>query len=218
MGLTIRYDLYISENSFKYVDNCQEDFKMVVVSELKKRKGGKCPANTNAKRVIYKTNSPQEDIGEKAGTDKLKSSKTFCSKLDKIDSKKYSNTIKDAVKTTCKVCNPNITLSKMGIHTSRGCRFQDSCAYKHSQKLLATNQSDVNIAVAQVTVKHEEEIKTLKDEINYMKIAMKAMEDIIKFLTNELKEHCRADEEVVIENVVSEETKDHHNINEDTES
>ena len=70
-------------------------------------------------------------------------------------------------------------------NTGNGWRFQDYCAYKHSQKLLATNQSD-KIAVAEVTVKPEDLFKTLKDELNWMKIAMKAMEDNIKSSTNGL--------------------------------
>ena len=75
------------------------------------------------------------------------------------------------------------------------------------------------MAVAQVTVKHEYEIKTLKDEINCMKIAMKAMEDNIKFLTNELKEQCRADKEVeIIKKFVSEDIKEQHNMTDVTES
>ena len=119
MGLTIRSNLYISEKSFKYVDNCQEDYNVEVLSELKKRKVEECPADSIAKRIKYKTNSQAEAVGEKSRTDMLNSSYNSCSKIDKIDSKNYSNTMKDAVKTNCKVCNTKYTLSKMGKHTKK---------------------------------------------------------------------------------------------------
>ena len=119
MGLTIRSDLYISEKNFKYVDNCQEDYKVIVVSELKKRKVEECPADTITKRIRYKTNSQQEAVGEKYRTDMKKSSYNSGSKLDKIECKRYSNTMMDAVKTSCKVCNTHFTLSKMGKHTKK---------------------------------------------------------------------------------------------------
>ena len=62
-------------------------------------------------------------------------------------------------------------------NTSNGCKFKDGCAYKHRKKLETTNQSEINMAVAEVTVKHEDEIKTMKDEMCTMKITVKAMED-----------------------------------------
>ena len=73
-------------------------------------------------------------------------------------------------------------------NTCNGCKFKDSCAYKHTKKLHFTNQSEINKAVAEVTVKHEDEIKTMKDEMHSMKINFKAMEDKIKSLMMELKE------------------------------
>ena len=49
---------------------------------------------------------------------KLKSNQK-CKKLVKTDNKSFSNSMKDAVKTTCKACNINFTVSKMNIHTKK---------------------------------------------------------------------------------------------------
>ena len=48
---------------------------------------------------------------------------------------------------------------------SMGCRFKERCAYTHKEKRNSTYQCEVNSAVASVSVKHENEINLLKEEM-----------------------------------------------------
>ena len=118
MGLSIRADLYSSEKSFKNVANTVEDYNVFVVPDQKKRGVSECSEDVNAKRFKSKTSSQTEVIKEKSMVMKLKSSHNS-KKQVKTDNKRYSNSMKDAVKTTCKACNMNITVSKMNIHTKK---------------------------------------------------------------------------------------------------
>ena len=132
---------------------------------------------------------------------------------------KYRKSCKDFhVSEVCEhtTCENNSCIKRQPkFNTGNGCRFKDCCAYKHTEK-LASNQSEINKAVAEVTVKHEDEIKTLKDEMYNMKITVKAMEDKIQSLMNELKEQNQTNKEVeIIENVLSHKNKDTHTSDEE---
>ena len=89
-------------------------------------------------------------------------------------------------------------------NTYNGCRFKEECAYKHKKESTSSNQGEINKAIAEITVKHEDEIKTLNDEVQAMKINMKSMEDRMQSLMMELKEQNMLEKEVaIIDNVVS---------------
>ena len=78
---------------------------------------------------------------------------------------------------TCNKRHPNDCRK---FNSSAGCRFKDRCACKHINSLTSTDQSAINKAVEEVTIKHEDDIKLIKEELTEMKSAMKMMQDKIK--------------------------------------
>ena len=110
-------------------------------------------------------------------------------------------------------CNKRHPKDCKKFNSSAGCRFKDRCAYKHINSLTSTDQSAINQAVAEVTIKHEDDIKLIKEELTEMKSAMKIMQDKIKILTDELEDISRVEKEVqIIEHSVSDSVENQHNM------
>ena len=101
MGLTIRTDLYSSDVSFKNEDNTQEDpIAFIVKLVHPKRNISEIydPSyNNNTKRCRQRV-----EVEESRHTNKI-----------------FSNNEKNAVKTKCKECRNNVTLSAIRCHTKK---------------------------------------------------------------------------------------------------
>ena len=54
-----------------------------------------------------------------------------------------------------------------------------ACAYRHLEKEYHINQTNINEAMAKVTIKHESEISNLKDVVERPKVIIKEMENKI---------------------------------------
>ena len=88
------------------------------------------------------------------------------------------------------------------------CRFNESCAYKHTYKNNLTDQGEINRAVASVSMKHENEIKMFKEEIDNMKLIITSMGKQITSLMKETTEHSEANKEIeIVKEVESDKTK-----------
>ena len=129
--LTVRSDLYSSDKSFKNVRNYQknsvgtkigsEDHKRKIddLNEISDRKRMK---QLNDNQTIEPSKSTITQCKEVTATQeesKVDKSEKVQQQVSKVDGKVFSNSMKDAIKTKCKICDDNFTLPTMRSHTKK---------------------------------------------------------------------------------------------------
>ena len=92
-------------------------------------------------------------------------------------------------------------------YSNSKCRFNKDCAYKHLENLqTSTYQTQVNEAVANVTIQHEKEIKELHSEMYGLKNKIEKMVNQIKSLENMVKENSEGQSEIKVLNTAVSQT------------
>ena len=120
MCLTIRTDLFSSDVSFKNVDNALEDPITFIVELVHPKRNiseiDEPYYNNNPKRCRQEGETEEIVISCKIETIQpiTKTKKEF-----KDTTKIFSNNMKNAVKTKCKLCKNDVTLSAMRCHTKK---------------------------------------------------------------------------------------------------
>ena len=75
-------------------------------------------------------------------------------------------------------------------NSNSGCRFNRDCTYKHVAEHQSNNiQNEINEAVANVTIRHEKEIKVIKAKIDKLRNAIETMDSNIESLLKYMEQN-----------------------------
>ena len=110
----------------------------------------------------------------------------FCKYRDKCKNKHVNDTCADGNCST-KQCLKRHPKDCRKYKSNTGCSFNRECAYKHDTENDSTNQDEINKAVANVTIKHENEIKVLKAKMDKLKKTIETMDVNIKSLLKKME-------------------------------